>query len=125
MKAILRILLFSTVPIFFADASAQNMAPAKGGELSKETGESIKPAAPGTYIILFRESHQEVIELNDQLLRRVAAIRRSSATAYLKVNDNILVKVLPQGILAPAYGEDDFIYVTSAEFDELLQEAVL
>ena len=123
MKAILRILLLFMLCAFASEATAQTTAVTPSGDQVKKGAENTK-ASPGTYLILFREDHKEVIAIDDQLLHRIEKARRASETVYLRVNENILVKVLPPGTPAPANGDDDFIYVPNTQFNELLQQAI-
>lgn len=105
-----------------ANAQATTVAPPPGQH--KKTDESVK-AAPGTYVFLFRENHHEVVSIGDHLLHKIETIRKASGTVYLRINDNILVKVLPPGSPAPVVNEDDFISIDNGEFNELLQQSVL
>jgi hypothetical protein len=122
MKAILHILLLFAL-FAAADANAQSPMPVQGGAPGKKSEQNIK-AARGTYVILFREDHKQVIDVSDDLLRRVEQVR-SSDPVYLRVSENILVKVLPEAEAAPPVGDDDFIYIPGTDFDLLLQQSIL
>lgn len=84
-------------------------------------------AAKGTYVFLFVENHNAVIEMNDLLLRKIESVRSNDKTVYIRYNDQILIKVFSRDELAsntfqaPA---SNFVFTGQSEFDELVKESI-